>query len=211
MDKRYEKIKLFLTGYGAFQGIKDNPTQKLVRYIEDNKKDFETKTTKIKATTIYEVTVKYVKENLPALYKKIKNKSNRLNIIIHFGLDSNRPQFNLEEKAKNKISEFPYEPKVPIDPKYPDELLTNIKINKIIEELPKDNFHANISHDAGTYLCNYIYFNSLKEFQQNENTKVLFIHVPTFENYSFDIQRDFVKELIAVLEKIYLEVKFLGN
>lgn len=47
------------------------------------------------------------------------------------------------------------------------------------------NFKTIISNDAGTYLCNNIYFCGLKYIEENNlKTKMIFIHIPMLNNIS---------------------------
>lgn len=44
-------------------------------------------------------------------------------------------------------------------------------------------YSVKISQNAGTSLCNNIYYNALKYIDENSlNTKILFIHIPTLNN-----------------------------
>jgi len=53
---------------------------------------------------------------------------------------------------------------------------------------------ASLSEDAGGYLCNFIYYEALRRFP---NHRVGFLHVPTFDKLSEDIQAAAIKDLIA--------------
>lgn len=78
-----------------------------------------------------------------------------------------------------------------IDKKYPDEtniecniLKTGIDVKELCDNINKNcekhKCEACFSHDAGRYLCEYTYYQSLAI----EPTKTLFVHVPDFNKYS---------------------------
>lgn len=78
-----------------------------------------------------------------------------------------------------------------IDKKCPDEtnmecniLKTGIDVKELCHNVNKNytkhKCTARSSHDAGRYLCEYIYYQSLAI----EPTKTLFVHVPDFDQYS---------------------------
>jgi pyrrolidone-carboxylate peptidase len=54
------------------------------------------------------------------------------------------------------------------------------------------------SFDAGTYLCNYIYWKSL-QFSMKNKTQSIFIHVPNQETISMDDQWIWCQKFIDVV------------
>lgn len=63
-------------------------------------------------------------------------------------------------------------------------LKTAIDVNRLCKSInehsEKTKCSVCISHDAGRYLCEYTFYNSLKM----DPTRVLFVHVPDFDRYS---------------------------
>ena len=117
------------------------------------------------------------------LIKKLKN--NNYKYIISFG---QKPSINnvvietFANKDGNKLkTNFPYK-----------------RLNKFLNERNIDNY---ISEDAGTYLCNNIYFKGLNYIKEkNLGTKMIFIHIPQKEQ-SYDFYKlnetlsDFIENL----------------
>ena len=113
-----------------------------------------------------------------------------LDYLILVGEAIKREDITFEIRAKNiadgkdnkgvtKCAE-----KIKVDGK--EYLYTNIKI--------PENFL--ISEDAGTYLCNYIYYSALDKFL-TKKTNVIFIHLPDYcgkEEYLHGKMIDFLKE-----------------
>jgi pyroglutamyl-peptidase len=54
---------------------------------------------------------------------------------------------------------------------------TNIDVLDFVDSLKKKEIPAEISFHAGTYVCNYTYYNCL-EYVSDKNIKTLFIHIP---------------------------------
>lgn len=64
------------------------------------------------------------------------------------------------------------------------EYKTKYNYISLKNELDK-NFKTIISEDAGTYLCNNIYYNGLKYIEKNKfKTNMIFIHIPMLNNIS---------------------------
>lgn len=205
--KKFSKIKIYLTGYGPFSVFKVNPAQIVVDDIFKNKEEIETENTKIIYKEIFVVKVDYVKEHLPLFFNKIDKDNNDpslLNIIIHYGLADCRKVITIEKRAEN----FVYDQKIKekIDKDYPNKFIySKIDIDSIVEIANKANVDCKPSQDAGTYLCNYILFNSLKYYQEIDNVMSTFIHIPLFTNCSLDYNIMFFKQFINCLETIYLK------
>ena len=70
---KYKKLKVFLTGYLGFMGIKDNPTEKLVKTIIDKKDLFNKEKIEIVNHKIFEVATDYVDNNIHSFYKEIEH------------------------------------------------------------------------------------------------------------------------------------------
>lgn len=56
-----------------------------------------------------------------------------------------------------------------------------------------------ISHSAGRYLCNYIYFKSLQLCSNLPNWHALFVHVPPLKIIGEDEEMAFAVDLFALL------------
>ena len=77
--------------------------------------------------------------------------------------------------------------------------LTNLTQNLLATE---------ISHDAGKFVCEGLYYQVLKYIQDRENIHCIFVHVPLLENSVRDlILRDFHSILLAFANKLELLIK----
>jgi len=94
----------YITGFGPFAGVPDNPTkvlsEKLAKYIKQN----EIPVT-IKHSCVLKVAAKVVREEIDRLYSSIENmisehKVNRA-VILHLGVNYRGTKFQIEQCAYN--------------------------------------------------------------------------------------------------------------
>ncbi len=65
-----------------------------------------------------------------------------------------------------------------------NKLFTNTPLNLILDELNASNISYAISQNAGNSYCNYAYYQTLKSVFDNKlDTKVIFIHIPSLNNF----------------------------
>ena len=205
----YDKINIYLTGYGPFLTISENPAEKISSYIFNNNIKLNTEKTKIIYNQIFEVKTEYVDNNISKLFDMIKkyenndDNKNMLHIIISLGVAENRLVNTLEIKGQNHIYDLIVDKK--IDENKPDFYFSKNPIKYIIKGIQNfKNSECKFSNDAGTYLCNYMYFTTLSKCFDEKNICSFFLHVPLLNNYSMEKQEIFFKNFIDVLESLYL-------
>jgi pyroglutamyl-peptidase len=208
----YDKLNIYLTGYGPFMTIKENPAEKVSSYIFQNYSKLNTQTTNILYNQIFEVKTDYVDNNISKLFdiiKKYENveedkDKNILHIIISIGVAENRKVNTLEIRGKNYIYDRIVD-KI-IDENKPEYYYSKTPIKYIIKGIQNfNNSECKYSNDAGTYLCNYMYFTTLSKCFDEKNMCSFFLHIPTLNNYSIEKQEIFFKNFIDVLESLYLK------
>ena len=208
----YDKLNIYLTGYGPFMTIKENPAEKVSSYIFQNFSKLNTQTTNILYNQIFEVKTDYVDNNISKLFDIIKKYENNeedkdkniLHIIISIGVAENRKVNTLEIRGKNYIYDRIVD-KI-IDENKPDYYYSKTPIKYIIKGIQNfNNSECKYSNDAGTYLCNYMYFTTLSKCFDEKNICSFFLHIPTLNNYSIEKQEIFFKNFIDVLESLYLK------
>ena len=112
----------------------------------------------------------YLKNSFTTSIKQLQRelKNNEYDLIISFGqapLDMNT--IKIETTAKIDI-----------------EYKTKYNYTPLKNKLDK-NFKTIISNNAGSYLCNHIYYNGLKYIEEyNLITNMIFIHIPMIDNIS---------------------------
>ena len=207
-EKIYTNIKIFLTGYGPWADLTSNPTMDVVKALGgERKKDVETEHTKLVEYEIYEVKVEYVDEHLRMFYEKfnaMKKEDNTLYIMVHYGLYSSSKMIQIETRGANYINDFANH-KHFIDKNSTNFLYTEFDTEKIVSYIKEHNIECKVSDDAGTFLCNYMLFNSLKLSKDLPDTKALFIHIPELEDYSLEKNIQFFKTFIQALEELFIK------
>ena len=204
---KFNKINIYLTGYSVFKGLKENPSEIISKYIFENKDKINTKNTTILYNQIFEVNTEYVDKNIDKIFSFINEKNNDINIlhiIISLGVAQNRKVNTIETLAQNYIYDLIKDEK--IDKTYPDIICSKNPVKSIVKGIQHlKEVECKFSNDAGTYLCNYIYYKTLTHYLKNENVCSFFIHVPLFENYSLENHCKFFKNFINVLEYLYIK------
>ena len=205
---KYKKLKVFLTGYLGFMGIKENPTEKLVKTIIDKKDLFNKEKIEIVNHKIFEVATDYVDNNIHSFYKEIEHdkEGDVLFLIVHFGLYTKLSSPQIETTATNYIiDEFKSRPICDKDGKC---FLSKLDTENIVNNLNStcdSNEKCKVSNDAGNYLCNYIFYNSLKYYEKTPNVLATFIHIPLFEKYSLEQDLNFFKRFLENIKNIYIQ------
>ena len=103
---KFSNINIYLTGYGPFSTIKENPSEVVSKYIFDNKDKFNTDHTKILYHQIFQVKNENVDENIHKIFNFITERNtdkNTLHIIVSFGVAQNRKVNTIETLAQNYI------------------------------------------------------------------------------------------------------------
>ena len=78
-------------------------------------------------------------------------------------------------------------------------LKIGFSIDAILEFLKKiKGYDATISDDAGRFVCNYVYYHSLR-FAKEKGHKSLFVHVPPFSRINQETQMEFLASLLEAI------------
>jgi len=190
-------MRLLITSFGPFANFKVNPsnevmsllTRRLVTEEMRHPIDYET------------LEVSYAGVDL--FLKKIEKKS--YDYILHLVVATHDAMLRLETRARNECSGADVLGVAPVTREIrakSADLPTNCSmdlIQKFTENHPR---MVRISDDAGTFLCNYIYYNSLQAY--GARSKVLFIHIADYMNNpdaihaadQAEIVSSFIRELI---------------
>jgi pyroglutamyl-peptidase len=188
------KKKILITAFGPFNNVDINPSQLVLEYLKD----------KIELEDTSSITYQILEVSYIAVDNFIDNLLENYDWIIHMGVASNNTIPRIEIVAKNLLNGkdiYGFEPnnhliqdeKEDIQSNFPSQLIDNLLLqfkNELI-----------LSNDAGTYLCNYIYYKSLAHFSQE--SKVIFIHTADFNTREDAIGIDFhVKIILSLIRGI---------
>lgn len=188
------KLRCLLTGFGKFQGVETNPTERLVRRLE-KKKHFKSRYKDIIVETrVLEVSVKDC-QSLPDA-----------DVYVHLGINYRGTGIQLEQYAYNNMSfripdEQGYQPnRIPIheDKELDEPMPSGFHLARakhlVTQELKLSRGTLTLSKDPGRFLCNYVYARAL-----DRSPLSLFIHVPPEEVIPLDRQLVVVEKIVDQL------------
>lgn len=192
-------MTVHLTGFGPFGGVPENPTSIVCRllreYVEAGKAplgvskalldEFASAGVELRGMDALEVSAEACRANVPAIVKGLNEKAGAV-ALVHLGVSGASKQINLECRGVN-IADFRI-PDVrgcqtqgePVVANAEPVLYTPLRLPEILGELRDRGVKCEISTDAGRYICNYIFYQSLHE-AKSTGIPVLFVHVPQFE------------------------------
>ena len=172
-----DKLRILVTGFGAFPGAPHNPTMALVeRLMRLRRPAFDDVEL---SNHVFHVTYSTVDRELPGLLRKY-----RPHALLMFGLAARTPYLRIETRARNAITTI-----------WPDADGTRIRKGSIAQDEDAQMFgphtakllraalatgiDARISRDAGSYLCNYLSWRAIEATQRKDGPHLAaFIHVP---------------------------------
>jgi pyroglutamyl-peptidase len=165
-----------MTGFKPFAGRSSNPTEELILALRGGELsvpstlDLKSLVLPVTYDTSVEMLLKSIHEFSP-------------DVILSFGQAAKREGIELERIAINCIdSELEdNQGKLIQDQKIvengEDGLFTTFHLPKLKLDLAQAGFKVGISNSAGTYVCNLIYYQALRE-TKGSHCRCLFIHVP---------------------------------
>ncbi|XP_058770397.1 uncharacterized protein LOC131644029 [Vicia villosa] len=208
---------VYITGFKKFHGVSENPTETIVNnLVEYVKTKGLPKGLVIGSCSILDTAGQ---GGLIPLYQTLQtaitakdsesSSSNKI-IWLHFGVNSGATRFAVERQAVNEATfrcpdELGWKPqKVPIVPS--DGTISHIRestlpVEEITKALASKGYDVMTSDDAGRFVCNYVYYHSLRFAEQN-GIKSLFVHVPLFFTINEETQMQFAASLLEVLATI---------
>jgi pyroglutamyl-peptidase len=166
-------MRILVTCFGKFHDFSENPSKNVLEQIKHLTK--ETKN------------VEFEWEELDVVFNKVDNFIEHVNhnhdLIIHLGVATGAEKIRFELNAHNikdgKDTNGVCFSNSPIqDGEYKIE--TTFPIELMYDFVEKNKNVAEISNDAGAYLCNYVYFKSLSK--SYSKSKIIFIHVADYQN-----------------------------
>ena len=81
---------------------------------------------------------------------------------------------------------------------------TTLLVNEISKSLQQMGYDVMPSDDAGRFVCNYVYYHSLK-FAEKHGIRSLFVHFPLFLAIDEEVQMQFVASLLEVLASLNIQ------
>ena len=212
-DDSSSTANFHLTGFGPFYNVPNNPTQRIIESLPSylSKKQPLDKGVRVVSTSVLKVSAETTKTELEKMYRVISrsksNSSSTRTVFIHMGVNVSVPRFQLELQGRNEATftcpdESGWAPiKIPIDGEHTDlktMCQTNLRLNHILDRLINQGFDVEISTDAGRFVCNWVYYNSLKMSNQCGSC-ALFVHVPPVSIVPVEEQLAFITALMNTI------------
>ncbi|XP_042499620.1 pyrrolidone-carboxylate peptidase 1-like [Macadamia integrifolia] len=207
-------ITVHITGFKKFQGVAENPTETIVSNLQEfMKRKGLPAGIRLGSCTVLETAGVGA---LPMLYQTMESRMskpltdsscNEQVIWVHFGVNSGALRFAIERQAVNEATfrcpdELGWQPQqlpiIPEDGGISQTRETSCSADPIVKFLKKIGYDVAISDDAGRFVCNYVYYHSLR-FAEQKGHKSLFVHVPLFSRIDEDTQMQFAASLLEAL------------
>jgi pyroglutamyl-peptidase len=171
-------VSVLITGFGPFPGAPFNPTEALVGRLAARRRPALAEVTR--HAHVFQTSYTAVDRELPALIRQ-----HAPDVLLMFGLAARTPYLRIEMQARNTVSVL-----VPdvggrmrrarsIRASEPAAVIGSAPFQKLVDAARTARVPTRLSRNAGTYLCNYVYWRGIEAKRQNGRPRVVvFVHVP---------------------------------
>jgi pyroglutamyl-peptidase len=167
--------RVLITGFGAFPGVRFNPTAGLAAELATVRRPGLENVVRI--AHVFETSYAAVERTLPAVLAEVHP-----DVVLLFGLATRTPYLRIETRALNRRSALfadvrgRHPTSVAITPRAPVAMRGNAPHQRLAVAARRAGVPAQLSHNAGGYLCNYVYWRALE--LTGGQPLVQFVHVP---------------------------------
>jgi pyroglutamyl-peptidase len=166
---------LYLSGFGAFPGVDDNPTARVASLLDGQTFGDYRVVSEI-------LTVSF--DRAPAEVLKSLG-HHRPDLVVHLGVACGSGRIRVESVGVNEMASAMtdvdgiFHDNSPIDALQPigEVRETTLPVDDLVRLLEGAGFPASRSDDAGRYVCNCVYFSTLNHLHGSE-IPALFLHLP---------------------------------
>lgn len=194
MPRNNKRPCILLTGFGPFPGAPVNPSEALVNKLVG------TRHRSLKLVGhIFQTSYRAVDRDLPLLIARV-----RPDAILMFGLAARARKIRIETQACNALAALPdatgrVPRKTIIARNGPRRLPIRADRHALLEAAQRGRIPARLSRDAGSYLCNYLYWHAL---QAKGPRLAAFVHVPNSDMADlYTSGKALLRALVAQLHK----------
>lgn len=167
-------VRVLLTGFDAFPGVQFNATSKLVPLLAQRAGE-------------QHPSCHFTCDVLPVTWRGGPDRASKLiaetdaDVILHFGVSDCAKGFVIETLARNScVAAIDAEGSLPalelIDLDGPDSRRSTFPGNEIVMRLGGAGLPAELSENAGSYLCNAVLYHTLSNVRQG--VLAGFVHLP---------------------------------
>ncbi|CFX53295.1 Peptidase C15 pyroglutamyl peptidase I [Candidatus Filomicrobium marinum] len=166
--------RVLITGFGSFPGVPENASAVVVERLALS----------IAALPGVRLTWRILPVDWEVAPRQVAEliADENPQVILHFGVSRRAEGLVIETLARNHChssvdicGSFPLAPKIAADA--PDALPSTFPAASIVDRLRAEGFPAQLSEDAGGYLCNNVLYTSLNRLSGN-NSCIGFVHLP---------------------------------
>ena len=167
---------ILITGFGRFPGAPVNPAGLVATRLVHRRRPAFAGTRRV--AHVFATRYDAVDRELPALLKR-----ENPDIVAMFGVATRARAVRVEQRARNRIALFPdaggYRPARHTIAPHRDAMRNPLPVARLVKAARTAGVAAAPSRNAGTYLCNYIYWRALEAAARPDGPGlVIFIHVP---------------------------------
>lgn len=216
------ETEFHVTGFQRFFNVPINPTELIVQALPDYLRHHPLKpSAHVASMTVLKVSAETTTQRLVDIYAHhAKSTQTQLlhrkrpplhrTIFLHLGVNMRADKFYLETHARNEATfscpdEMGWTPiRHAIDPDNSDIAVTRqttLDAQTLLKNLTSLGYPVDISRDAGRFVCNWVYFNSLK-LSGTHCTHALFVHVPPASVIHIDRQIQFVASVLDCIARL---------
>lgn len=188
---------VLLTGFEPFAGDRSNPSGDAVRRVESSWTGPETL-----LVDVLPVTFTGAAARLRALIA-----AHEPDIVIAVGLAGNRAAMSVERIAVNLVdARIPdNDGAQPIDQPSvagaPAARFASLPVKAIVRDILDEGIPAEVSHSAGTFVCNHVFYAALDEASARPGLRAGFVHVPwDAQNAPMDAPYLALDDIVRALE-----------
>jgi pyroglutamyl-peptidase len=168
---------VLITGFGPFPGAPFNPTEPLVRRLAARRRPALADVAR--HAHVFHVSYATVDRDLPKLIER-----HGPDVLLMFGLAARTPYVRIETLARNTVSTL-----VPdaggrmlrarcIRPGAPPATTGHAPFARLVQAARAARVPVRLSRNAGSYVCNYVYWRGIEAGMRGKPGVVVFIHVP---------------------------------
>lgn len=195
--------KVMLTGFMPFGGETINPSFEAIRKLDLNNLNVEL--IKLEVPTDYRNSTSLVLHHIEQF---------KPDIILMVGQAGGRKEISVERIAINiddsispdNLGEIRIDQTIDSHGKI--AYFSTLPIRKIVDHIKASSIPAGISNTAGTYICNHLMYDVLKELDSKKlsTVKAGFIHVPYIKEQVIDKNNVFALELDDIVKALNIAI-----